>query len=58
MEPSYILRPMWACRSPKIMECHMEKVLNYRGNWLPSEKNQNIQAEITEVALHEPFRMQ
>ena len=37
-DPGDIGRPMWACIRPKIVEFHMEKVPNYRGKCLPSEK--------------------
>ena len=40
------------------MEYKLEKVPNYRGKWLASEKNPNFQAEISEAALQESFRMQ
>ena len=40
------------------MEYKLEKVPNYCGKWLPSEKNQNTQAETSEAELQEPFRMQ
>ena len=34
----------------------MEKVPNYSRKWLASGKIQNIQAEISESDLQEPFR--
>ena len=39
------------------MEYRLDKVPNYRGKWLASEKNLNFQAEISEAALQELFRM-
>ena len=57
-EPGDTVRPMQACRRPQIVGRYMEKVPNYRVKWLPSEKNQNIQVEISEAALKYSFIMQ
>ena len=56
-EPGDIGRPMWVCRKPEIVEFKLEKVPNYHGKWLASEKNQNDQAEMSEAALQKPFIM-
>ena len=35
-DPVDIVRPMRDYIRPKIVECHLEKVSNYRRKWLPS----------------------
>ena len=57
INPGDIGRPMRSYKRPQIVECKLEKVPNYRKKWLPSAKNQNIQAEISEAATQEPFRI-
>ena len=54
-EPGGIGRPMRPFRRPQIVEYNMEKVPNYYGKWIASEKNQSFQAEISETAQHKPF---
>ena len=44
-------RPMRDCIRPQIVEYKLEKVSKYHGKWIASEKNQDIQAEISEEAL-------
>ena len=40
--PVGIGRPMWDCRSPQIVECHLYNVPNYRVKWITSEKNPSV----------------
>ena len=56
-EPGDIGMPMRDCRMPQIAGYKLEKAPNYRGKWLPSEKTQKIQVEISEAALQETFKM-
>ena len=44
-DPGDIGTPIQACRRPQIVEWIMEKVPNYRGKWLASEKNQIYQRQ-------------
>ena len=48
---------MWDRIRPQIVVLQLDKVPNYRGKWLPSAKNQNILAEISEAALQNPLIM-
>ena len=57
-EPGDVGRPMWAFIRNQIVQYKLEKVPNYRGKWLASEKNRNPQSEILEASLQEPFRIQ
>ena len=57
-EPGDIGRHIRACKRPQIVQCKIKKVPKYRGKWLDSEQNKKkIQAEISESALQEPFRI-
>ena len=40
-EPDDISMPMRAYKMSQISERHLEKVLKYRGKWLPSEKSKH-----------------
>ena len=37
-DPGDIVRPVWACRRPQIMELNMYNVPNYHRKWLTSAK--------------------